>query len=717
MQTVDREYQFGPFQFRTPDGVLFRGSEPIPLTPKAADLLSVLLENPGRVLSKDDLIKQVWPDAFVTDGNLAFQVHLIRQALGETTEQPTYIATVPRRGYRFIAAVTQVPSTERPGHAVPPPVTEMLPAPIQSPATASISNERPGLFTARRVVLTLTGASILMLGAASGLTMLGSRPVPRIRNVSPLTSDGGIKLAPMVTDGSRLYMPTTVQARAAWIPLHGGDVTLIAALKDLTLADVSITRSEFLALSRHEGGHPHEVWAIPTLGHTTRRVGDLKCNSASWSPDGEHIACAAANILSIARADGEIVRKLVSAPAQLEDPRWSPDGRRVRFTQRVFPKELTITSLWEVRTDGTNLHRLLPEWNAEGECCGKWFPDGSLYVFEAKKDDRSDLWVLEESPGLFGRSEERQPIRLTSGPASFSQPLPSSDGKAIFAQRRSNRGELVRYDTTVRQFVPYLGGISAAWVTFSRDRKRVAYISFPENSLWVARADGAEPRQLTLPPFEVAGVAWSPDAKRLAIRAGPPGKRKKIYLISSDGGAPEPIAAGDVDQGIPGWSPDGTRLVFGDVPEKFGVPTGLEVLHVYDIVKKTTYTLPGSEGLWTSRWSPDGRYISALTISIKEQQTLRLFDWETGTWRILGANHVNNPTWSSDSRYIYYDTEGGTRALRRIRLADGHVEQFTDLETYPVAHYGWSGIALDGSPIVLGERFDTQIYALELERR
>src|SRR5437667_5108507 len=101
-------YEFGPFRFDVRGHMLSRQGKPVPLTPKAADLLLALLESNGQIISKHDVMKAVWPDTFVTDGNLTFHIHLLRQALGDHAEKPQYIENLPRRGYRFIAHVSEV---------------------------------------------------------------------------------------------------------------------------------------------------------------------------------------------------------------------------------------------------------------------------------------------------------------------------------------------------------------------------------------------------------------------------------------------------------------------------------------------------------------------------------------------------------------------------------------------------------------------------------
>ncbi len=290
---------------------------------------------------------------------------------------------------------------------------------------------------------------------------------------------------------------------------------------------------------------------------------------------------------------------------------------------------------------------------------------------------------------------------------------PCPDGQTLFALGVHDRGELVRFDTRLRDFVEYLAGISAAWVTFSRDAQWVAYVSQPEDTLWRSRIDGSEKRQLTFEPLLVDGVSWSPDAKRIAFRGWLPGTRANVYTVPAGGGQPEALIQQDLTQGVPTWSADGTRLAYSDVPEKFGIPAGTEVIHVYDLTRHESTALTQSGGLWTSRWSPDGRYLCALTI---EGQKLMLFDFTSGKWRSLGVDHVNNPTWSRDGTHIYYDTEGTVHVLRRVRISDGRMEELASLAGYPSTTYWWSGVALDDSPIILRNLGAVEVYALDIER-
>src|SRR5437899_1674072 len=100
-------YEFGPFVLDTARHLLLREGNPVPLTPKTYDLLRVLVENPGRMILKDELIKLVWVDSYVEESNLTQQISAVRKALGESAGEDRYIVTVPGKGYRFAATVRE----------------------------------------------------------------------------------------------------------------------------------------------------------------------------------------------------------------------------------------------------------------------------------------------------------------------------------------------------------------------------------------------------------------------------------------------------------------------------------------------------------------------------------------------------------------------------------------------------------------------------------
>ena len=106
---ANRVLEFGPFRLEAGERLLLRQNERIPLTPKAFETLLVLVEHSGRVVQKDDLLKQVWPDTIVEEANLARNIWTLRKVLADGNGESTYIETIPKVGYRFIAPVTELP--------------------------------------------------------------------------------------------------------------------------------------------------------------------------------------------------------------------------------------------------------------------------------------------------------------------------------------------------------------------------------------------------------------------------------------------------------------------------------------------------------------------------------------------------------------------------------------------------------------------------------
>ncbi|MEP6901132.1 MAG: transcriptional regulator, partial [Actinomycetota bacterium] len=114
-------YEFGEFRFDTKEKILRCGDTYVALAPKVFQLLSVFVENQGRLLEKDELMKKLWADSFVEESNLTFNIRQLRKILKDDAQQPNYIKTVPRHGYRFIAAVNEIFEEKLPAVREKPP--------------------------------------------------------------------------------------------------------------------------------------------------------------------------------------------------------------------------------------------------------------------------------------------------------------------------------------------------------------------------------------------------------------------------------------------------------------------------------------------------------------------------------------------------------------------------------------------------------------------
>ena len=180
--------------------------------------------------------------------------------------------------------------------------------------------------------------------------------------------------------------------------MTGGEIAPIRVpLPDPFLVDISRDGTELLVIANREivgsTATPSPLWIVPVLGGTPRPVGDLRVDDAGWSPDGRSIAYTVSRDVFLVGSDGSGSRKIwTSAEGDASYPAWAPDGRRLRLTVRN-PQSQHV-SLWEIESDGTNPHPLLPGLEARA-CCGRWTADGKRYVFGAG-DDRTDLWLLPE---------------------------------------------------------------------------------------------------------------------------------------------------------------------------------------------------------------------------------------------------------------------------------------------------------------------------------
>jgi Tol biopolymer transport system component len=305
-------------------------------------------------------------------------------------------------------------------------------------------------------------------------------------------------------------------------------------------------------------------------------------------------------------------------------------------------------------------------------------------------------------------------MQLTAGPMSLSLPLPSKDGKKLFAMGAKLRIELVRYDAKSRQYVPYMDGISAIGVTHSSDGNWVAYVAYPEGTLWRSKVDGSERLQLTFAPMEVLAPRWSPEGKQIVFMGRQPGQGWRLYLVAAEGGnSPQELLPGSDGQAAPDWSPDGNSLVFGGFPEEISGDADATSIYLLDLKTHQTSMLPGSEKLYCPRWSPDGRYISATTA---DGQKLMLFDAKGRKWLEPENLPEGCPAWSHDGKYLYFQSfDVKEPAFFRMRISDRKRERLAeiDLRRNVAGWLWWNGLTPDDSPLVLRDESNEEIYALD----
>ncbi|MGA2185547.1 MAG: protein kinase [Bryobacteraceae bacterium] len=555
---------------------------------------------------------------------------------------------------------------------------------------------------------------------AGAILLTRPLPAPRVLRTVQITDDHRASNMPLVTDGARAYFtsrsadgndePWQVSSRG------GQSIPLPASLKSAFVIDLSPDRSELLVLRGNGPYSPPSVWAEPLLGGSPRRVGNIVASGgAAWSPDGQELVYANGKQLSIARSDGTGIRQLATLPSGVYLPHWSPDGARVRFSRSGGSEP---DSIWEIAADGSHLRRLFPDLR-DPHCCGVWTPDGKYFVFSVNAGDLMNVWARREKTG-FRRPSRSEFVQLTAGPLNFQYPVLSPDGKRIYVVGSQVRNELVILNKVSGQFVPYLSGISAKDVSFSRDGQLAVYVAYPEGTLWRSKLDGSDRVQLTFPPIHAILPRLSSDGKQIAFVDQTPGRPQRVYLVPADGGEPQQITngeAGDAGDGDPTWSPDGNSIAFGDIPDdtKSATDPNRMVLRVVDLKTRQLSVLPGSEGMWSPRWSPDGRSIAGLSAA---GWKLELYDLATHKQTELAAMQSGYPAWSHDGEWVHFASVTGVRTWYRVRVRDRKMEQLfsgKEEERLVRAVDTWTSIAPDDCILALRDAGTREIYALEWE--
>jgi serine/threonine protein kinase/Tol biopolymer transport system component len=559
-------------------------------------------------------------------------------------------------------------------------------------------------------------AAGLAVIAALAFWLRAPLPLPRVSGAKQITNDG-IPKANLVTDGNRIYFSelSPGQLSINQVATTGGEVAkLDIGIPDPILLDISQETSELLIGEATVFGSK-SMWSLPLPAGSPRRLVSQITAAGTWTPDG-HLMFAKGKDLYLAEHNGANPRKFATAP---DLPGWidfSPDRSRIRL--EVDNAVNGASALWEARSNGTDMHPLFAGWNnPPSESSGHWTADARYYIFHSTREGASNIWIVPDNTSWW-RKVSREPVQLTTGPLQFDYPIPSKDGKKLFVVGTQPRTELVRYDAKSGDFVPFFGGISASDVDFSRDGQWMTYVSLPDGVLWRSKTDGGSRLQLTYPPMRATLAQWSPDGQQIAFSGAMPGKPWKVFVLSRDGGTPEPLTTDDDALEVnPTWSNDGSMVAFGHFDLLHHERTFIEL---WKVKTRQLSQLPNSQGIFGPRWSPNGRYILALTELANAKLTL--FDVKSEKWRTLNlaVNYFGDMAWSRDSAFVYFDTlQPGASAFYRLRISDSKLEKLCDLNKvrrYPDAFGGsWTGLG-PGDVLLLPRDISTQeIYSFDLQ--
>lgn len=531
-------------------------------------------------------------------------------------------------------------------------------------------------------------------------------------------SDEGIPaFGPLLAAGGNLYLGVFRNGRVALaiMPETGGPVREIPTpFLEVQPVALAADGNSVLVLVGDGMAREQPLWEISLRTGEQTRIGQFLCHAAALSPDGSMIAYAFGTSIYLAADHGSSTYPIHTFNGVPQVLRWSLDGRRLVALVRDSAEDSVVWKLVLGKEEHYFLDSLIPVTRNT-----RRYDSMSPVI-----DDQDELFLAETDapvPTIFSLRHQWFPLKSPYRAEAFVKK--SHVGGELALDRQSSRlfyfknaleqDELNRLDPKTGEILPFLPGISAHDVAFSRDRRSIAYVTDPKNpisTLWIAGSDGSAPRQINTDGMTALELPqWSPDGKVLAFMGRYPDRPWRIYLVAGAGSKPQEVSRGSDNQGAPTWSPDGKSLVYGRV---LCQETKTCAIVTIDVKTRDESVIPGSEGLTTARWSPNGSYIAALR---PEKEQVVLLDRSNGEWRTL-TDGVNGDdlAWSWDSRVVYASNPHRDKPeILRISLS-GHPQDPIDLSAY--GHLSgrvdtWFAVASDGSIVFTRLVHEVEIVA------
>jgi len=665
-------YEFGPFRLEPATRRLLRDGEPLPLTPKAFDTLLLLVQNRERVVEKEEVLRRVWPDAVVEESNLAQNIFTLRKALGDTPEGARFIATVPRRGYRFVAEVTPVANGG--ARAVP-----MPPAAVPG----SHARRARGL-GAKAAAATL---ALLLLPLAGYLAGRRSEAPVQPKLMRLTFRRGVVHAARFAPDGRSVVYSASWDGGPTYVFLGRPENPESMTLDVPSARVLAVSRQGELALAlrpatlHQQMGDFQTLARVPLTGGTPREVLE-HVEAADWSPDGQSLAVVRKVDNRIKRLEYPIGHALVDTGSSqcLDRPRVSPDGARVAFVECHKP------SISIVVVDGTGRKRAL--WTGQQWVSGlAWSPTGDEVWFSTETQFR-----LPEARAVSLSGRERL---LAQVPGAILDV--SADGGVLMTTGRRGAGirGLAPGETEERE-LSWLEGSAAA--DLSRDGRFVLFGEMMEGGgfsgrIYLRRTDGSPAVHLG----DGYPLALSPDGTRAAVVLH---GREGLTLLPTGAGEVRSLSLGDVRPYLAEWFPDDRRLLLGGMlPGREG---RLYVLDTQDgSLRPLTAEMTGIGVL-----SPDGKWVATIG-----HDGHFLYPVEGGERRPLPGLGIEEwPVgWSADNRSVFLRREGELpMPVLRLDVATGRKEPWKALAPPDRAGVIWM------EPLVRG---DGPSYVYTYQRR
>jgi Tol biopolymer transport system component/DNA-binding winged helix-turn-helix (wHTH) protein len=574
-----RFYNFGLFRVDADRRLLLRGGEAVPLTPKAFDILLVLVRNRDRVVEKNELMRLIWPNTSVEENNLTRNISTLRKVLEESPNQHRFIVTIPGRGYQFAGDTPEeIAGTaivyERHARAQVLIEEQLEPdtliEPIQPIKTEIVEqNSWRGIAYRAAVVV----AACTLVASAAWLYISRSReavlPLPR---VVPLTSlPDRAECANISPDGNLLAFgrrSDSPQLSGIYIQQIGSDHLLQVTRSLFDWCPAWSPDGGYLAFSRY-GEQEQSIYLASALGGSERKLhsGAPSYPPLDWSPEGKWIAFSTAppghsnSVISLLSVETLEVRKLSDPIVGVQDwgPVFSPDGKQLAYVRANMIH--TTAEIFVMSANGSGTRRLTSD-NAWITAPPAWTRDGKSILFSSTRSGLPTLWRIPVSGG--------SPVQETQvGVKAFGPRVAPSGHRLIFEQKMVN-SSLWSLDLSDigendgrRQVTASKGRNGAA--ELSPDGKRIVFVSDRSGSdeIYICNADGSNLLRLTnLGDANTPGVPrWSPDGQKIVFDSVLR-RHTAVFVIQANGGPPLPLTDEASDNLNPSWSHDGKWIYF-----------------------------------------------------------------------------------------------------------------------------------------------------------
>jgi Tol biopolymer transport system component/DNA-binding winged helix-turn-helix (wHTH) protein len=593
--------RFGPFEVDLHTHELWKFGTRLKLVGQPFEILAVLLSKPGELVTREELHTRLWPaDTFVDfNHGLNAAVNKLREALSDSAETPRYVETLPRRGYRFVAALEwmdagpAVPAASTP--AMPPAESFAKPVyaaePITSPQIepgATRSNRWPRYLMITAVLALLLAGVFLAKTTTSGpsaepaLSWKRTRPLNAIAAAEPSFSPDGNSVA-FVREGGKpgetgIFVTAVGSNQFLQLTNNEGDCCPVWSPDGGSIAFSRFANNEFtIHVVSAEGGAAQKRSAEKTLNPMSAAFTPIADPSErqidtngvvpqhgeiDWSPDGKSIAFSAAGGLYLISLRNAAVHRLTEPPPMAQDwgPEFSPDGEKVLFVRN---REVGLPDeIWFTSATGGDATRILSE-PGRVVSSPQWSFDGRSVIYASNRSGHPTLWRLAiDAPDA--------PVQIGEAGTSAWYPAVSRRGHRLAYERPTRSLGIWELDlSNPGEKRPHVLVSSTSDTDqgpgpqFSPDGKKLAYMSDRSGTMeiWVSNRDGSNPFQLTA--VGIAGTPrWSPDSQSIVFDANSPDNRK-VLTINVRGGAAQVLTQDKFESEVPSWSHDGKWIYFG----------------------------------------------------------------------------------------------------------------------------------------------------------